>query len=113
MSIRADKELLSDILNSIEKIETYIENINYTSFLNDPKTQDAIVRNIEIIGEAANNITDKTKDNYNLIPWNKIKGTRNRLIHNYSGVNLDILWNIIKEDIPDLYMQIKQITDPE
>lgn len=109
MSIRSDSDLLKDIISSIDKIESYCLDMSYSDFLNDNKTQDAVIRNIEIIGEAAGNISDEFRIKNDNIPWNKIKGTRNRLIHDYSGVNLDILWNIIKDDLPNLYLLIKKI----
>jgi uncharacterized protein with HEPN domain len=109
MSIRTDVELLEDIITSIERIESYCGNLNYSEFLKDSKTQDAIIRNIEIIGEAVGRLSNELKDKYPEIPWNNIKGTRNRLIHDYSGVNLDILWNIVKDDLPDLYQKITNV----
>lgn len=109
MSIRSDKDLLNDIISAVDKIESYCSDMNYSEFLKDNKTQDAVIRNIEIIGEAVGRLSQEFKDNNENIPWNKIKGTRNRLIHDYSGVNLDILWNIIKDDLPNLYLQIKKI----
>ncbi len=109
MSVRTDSELLNDIIDSIEKIESYCLDIRYSDFLKDNKTQDAVIRNIEIIGEAAGRISDDFKSKNDNIPWIKIKGTRNRLIHDYSGINLDILWNIVKDDLPNLYLLIKNI----
>lgn len=113
MSIRQDKDLLKDIVNSIEKIESYCGELNYSEFLKDSKTQDAIIRNIEIIGEAVGRLSNELKDSRPEIPWNNIKGTRNRLIHDYSGVNIDILWNIVKDNLPDLYLKITKITSYE
>lgn len=109
MSVRTDSELLNDIISSIEKIESYCSDMSYSDFLKDNKTQDAVIRNIEIIGEASGRVTDDFKLKNNNIPWIKIKGTRNRLVHDYSGLNLDILWNIIKDDLPNLYLLIKNI----
>lgn len=108
MSVRTDKEFLLDILDSIERFEEYCSNMSYAEFLKDLKTQDAVVRNIEVIGEAVGRISDETKDKLNEVPWAKIKSTRNRLIHNYFGLNLDILWSILKEDLPDLYLHVKK-----
>ena len=109
MSAKSDKEYLLDNISSIERIEMYIENLNYPEFLKDLKSQDAVIRNIEIIGEAAGRLSFGLIKQHSSIPWDKIKGTRNKLIHNYSGTNFDILWNIIKEDLPDLYLRIKHI----
>ncbi len=109
MSIRQIPVLLEDNIGSIEKIESYCGDLNYIEFVKDSKTQDAFIRNIEIIGEAVKRLTEDFKEKHSEIPWNNIKGTRNRLIHDYSGVNLDILWNIIKEDLPDLLLKISRI----
>lgn len=108
MSIRTDFDLISDIKNSIERIKSYCENLNYSEFKIDFKTQDAVIRNLEIIGEAAGRISAIFKMNNPDIPRDIIKGTRNRLIHDYSGVNLDILWNIIKDDLTNLYLKISK-----
>ncbi|HMQ78673.1 MAG TPA: DUF86 domain-containing protein [Ignavibacteria bacterium] len=113
MSIWQDKDLLKDIISSIEKIESYCEELNYSEFLKDFKTQDAIIRNIEIIGEAVGRLSNELKVSHLEIPWNNIRGTRNRLIHYYSGVNIDILWTIVSENLPDLYLKITKITSNE
>jgi uncharacterized protein with HEPN domain len=106
MSIRTDSEFLLDILNSIDRIEEYCNGMTYNDFQKDLKTQDAVVRNIEVIGEAVGRLSEETKNQLVNVPWSKIKSTRNRLIHNYFGINLDILWSIIKEDLPELYLNI-------
>ena len=109
MSTRFDKEYLLDIISSIERIEMFVENLNYREFLKDLKSQDAVIKNIEVKGETAGRLSIGLIKQHSDIPWDKIKGTRNRLIHNYSGTNFDILWNIIKDDLPDLYLRIQQI----
>jgi len=78
----------------------------YEDFLLDDKTQDAVVRNIEILGEAAKLLSDETKRNYPDIPWKDITGTRDKLIHDYFGVNIDIVWDIAKNEIPLLSAQL-------
>ncbi len=78
-------------------------------FLQDRKTQDAIVRNIEIIGEAVKKLSDNLKSRYETVEWNEIAKTRDKLIHAYLGVDLDIVWDIINQDIPVLRTQIKDI----
>ena len=109
MSKRADIDLIRDICESIDRIISYTDNINYENFKIDYKTQDAVVRNIEIMGEAVKLLSEKIrKDNTN-IPWKSIAGTRDKLIHDYFGVNIDIVWNIVKEDIPDLLSKFKTI----
>ena len=109
MSKRGDKELLSDIRESCKRIEIYIENKTYENFLEDIKTQDAIVRNLEIIGEASRNISDRLKESYPGILWKDLAALRNRLIHQYFGVNYDIVWDIIKREIPEIKIEIEKI----
>lgn len=102
MSKRDWKLFLMDMLESIKKIESYISGISYEKFLQDEKTKDAIVRNLEIIGEAANQIPREIQEKYSKIPWSQIIGLRHRLIHGYFVVDYDIVWSIVKEELPDL-----------
>ncbi|ACR78957.1 DUF86 domain-containing protein [Kosmotoga olearia] len=109
MSERTPTELIEDIIEAINRIMNYIDNLTYNEFLNDLKTQDAVVRNIEIIGEAAKKIPLHIRQKYSRIPWKEIAGTRDKLIHDYFGVNFDIVWAIIKNDLPELRKQIESI----
>ena len=109
MSKRPLELYITDIKEAIEKIEHYTRNLSYESFQNDTKTIDAVIRNIEIIGEAAKNIPKNTRLQYIEIPWKEIIGTRSKIIHDYFGVDLEILWKTIKEDIPLLKKQILTI----
>lgn len=102
MSKRKDIDLIQDINECITRIKSYTESLDYSSFAGDFKTQDAVVRNLEIIGEAAKSLSDEIKKNYPEIPWRNISGTRDKLIHDYFGVNIDIVWNIAKKEIPNL-----------
>lgn len=83
--------------------------MTYDAFLTDIKTQDAVVRNLEIIGEAAKNISEETRTKYNQIPWRSMAGTRDRLIHHYFGVNLDIVWQIVTDELPRTTEHLKKI----
>ena len=91
---------LDDIFDAIEKIENYVEDLSFEEFSEDSKTVDAIVRNFEIIGEATKRIPSETKEKYPQIPWKMMAGTRDKLIHEYFGVNLQTLWKAVKEDLP-------------
>ena len=91
---------LDDIFGAIEKIENYVEGLRFEDFSTDNKTIDAIVRNFEIIGEATKRISLETKEKYPQIPWKMMAGTRDKLIHAHFGVNLQVLWKAIKEDLP-------------
>jgi len=110
MSKRGDKELLTDIAESCRRILYYIKGKSYDGFFKDNKTQDAVVRNLEIIGEAAKNISNELKQKSKKIPWKNIAGTRDRLIHGYFGINYDIVWSIIKKEIPKIVVQINSLT---
>ena len=109
MSKRKDSAILQGIREAIDRILSYSDGLEYKDFLNDDKTQDAIFRNIEILGEAAKLLSEKAKQNFPDIPWKDIAGTRDKLIHDYFGVNIDIVWGIITNDIPQLKIKMKDI----
>src|SRR3989338_7386831 len=106
MSQRTPKLFVDDIKESIKKIEKYTKEISEKFFESDEKIIDAVVRNLEIIGEAANKMPAEFKSKHKDIPWKKIVGMRNKVIHEYFGVDWEILWDTIKEDIPKLKKQI-------
>ena len=83
--------------------------MSYEEFLQDEKTRDAVVRNLEIIGEAAKNIPDKFKEKHPEIKWREIMGMRDKLTHGYFGVSFSIVWETVKNDFPDLEKNIKKI----
>jgi len=92
MSKRESKLLIEDIIDSGNKILDYTRNLSFENFLNDDKTIDAVIRNFEIIGEAANHLPDDFKDKHPDIDWNRIRGLRNRIVHNYFGIDYAIVW---------------------
>jgi uncharacterized protein with HEPN domain len=102
MSDRTDINYLKDMLEAGRRATTFSSGMEYETFLTDLKTQDAVVRNIEIIGEAAKNVSEKTRSEYPQIPWKQVAGMRDRLVHHYFGVNFDIVWDVVKIDIPRL-----------
>ncbi len=109
MSERADVEFLTDTKEAVLRINSYTENLSYERFLEDKKTQDAVVRNLEIIGEAAKNISEELKKKYPHIRWKDLAGVRDKLIHHYFGVNFDIVWNIVKQELPEVLSQLEEI----
>lgn len=113
MSKRADVQFLADSKEAILRINAYTEELNYEQFLQDKKTQDAVVRNLEIIGEAAKNISEELKDRYPQIPWKDLAAVRDKLIHHYFGVNFEIVWNIVKEELPEIILQLEEILKNE
>jgi len=109
MSKRGDKEFLLDIIEAIKRIELYTKGMSYQDFLQKMETQDAVARNFEIIGEAIKNISPNLKEQYDSIPWREIAGLRDKLIHFYFGVNWDILWRAVKDNLPILKGNIETI----
>lgn len=103
--------LILDISESIGDIENYLRGISKESFLEDKKTQDAIVRRLEIIGEATKGLPLDFRKKYNDIPWKDIAGTRDKLIHDYFGVNVNRVWKVASENIPDLKAKILKILE--
>lgn len=102
---------LNDILDSIEKIEKYCHNMAYDQFLQDEKTKDAVVRNLEIIGEAAKNIPDNIKEISSETAWKSMAGMRDKLIHEYFGVSYSTVWETVKGDLPLLKESIRELYD--
>lgn len=109
MSAERDERLyLEDIVTSIDRI------LDYTSqgrdfFFADRKTQDAVVRNLEIIGEAVKNVSEMTRRNHPEVPWRKVTATRDRVIHGYFNVDLDIVWEVVEHEVRDLRERIAAI----
>lgn len=102
MSDRTDADLLDDIREAIARIAAYIGDMSYEAFLLDIKTQDAVIRNIEIVGEAAKGVSDRLRNANPQVPWRSMAGMRDRLIHQYFGVNLDIVWQVVSCELPGI-----------
>lgn len=106
MSKREPKLLLSDIRDSIEKIKSYTKGQSFDTFIEDSKTLDAVIRNFEIIGEAANRLPEDFKDAHKGVNWFRIRGFRNRIVHDYMGIDFQIVWTIIEKDLDELSNEI-------
>ena len=111
MKQREYVDYVQDILTSIDDIKEFIKGQDFESFLKDKKTKNAVIRSIEVIAEAAKYIPASIKNNDPDIPWTKIKGMRNKMIHEYFGIDEEILWKVAVEDIPPLRQKIKKILD--
>lgn len=111
MSKREPILLLEDILESIQKIKIYTNEFSLDDFLNDDKTMDAVIRNFEIIGEAANRIPEEIRDRFQFVNWHRIRGFRNRIVHDYMGIDYEIVWEIVENDLDDLQQNIQTVKD--
>lgn len=101
------------ILDNIEKVETFSKGLTKETLSKNELKQYAIVRSIEIIGEAVKNIPPSIKNKHSNVPWKDISGTRDILIHHYFGVDLNIVWDIVKKELPKLKQQIKKIKEEQ
>lgn len=113
MSKRVVQLLICDMLEAIDRIDMYVRGLTDDQFYKDSKTSDAVVRNIEIIGEAANRLPEDFKSQHVEMDWRKVVGLRNRIVHDYFGIDLQIIWNIIVQDLPELKQILSQFKDEE
>lgn len=100
---------ISDILQCIAKIKRFTKGYTFDDFQDDEKTIDSVLRNLEIIGEAARHVPADVKAQYPEIPWTEMLTMRNIVIHEYHGVSLQIIWQTVKEDLPPLVAPLKRI----
>jgi len=112
MSDRSDLEFVADVREAMQRINAYTTGMDFDHFVGDVKTQDAVIRNLEIVGEAAKNLSDEFRAEYPSVPWKSMAGTRDRLIHQYFGVNLDIVWQIITTELPAVLLQLQDFSGP-
>ena len=106
---RSDKLYLEDLLKAMNRIAEYIDGLNFKLFKQDHKTVDAVVRNFEIIGEASKNVSDTIKKQYPKIPWHEMYYLRNRVMHEYFGVDYEIIWDVAKNHLQENSLQIDKI----
>ena len=110
--MRRDYRLyLDDILDAIHQIRSYVQGQDEAAFASDRKTQDAVIRNLEIIGEAAGNLPADAKEMAREVDWRKITGLRNILIHEYFGINLPIVWDVVRNKLAPLEAACRRLLD--
>ncbi|HRK87627.1 MAG TPA: DUF86 domain-containing protein [Anaerolineales bacterium] len=108
-----DDAYLFDILDSARTALEYMKGKTWDDFSRDTLLQDAVVRRLEIIGEASGRVSSKTQEKYTQLPWQAMKGTRNRVIHEYDSIELDIIWDIVEQDLPFLVTELEKIVPKE
>lgn len=111
MSKRDLEVYLDDILESIQQIESYLEDVEEKEFYKDAQKQDAVLRRLEIIGEAVKQVPDNVRNQYPDVPWRRIAGMRDVIIHQYFGIMLNRIWVAIEEDLPELKVNIHTIKE--
>jgi uncharacterized protein with HEPN domain len=99
---RRDKEYLADLVEAVQRIIDYTVELTYEEFLADRKTQDAVLRNLQVIGEAVKKLSPHVKQAHPHLPWKQMAGMRDKVVHDYFGINYDIVWTLAKEELPAL-----------
>lgn len=110
---KEDTVYLKHILDAIFRIEEYVKDVEYDEFMDNHLIQDGVIRQIEIIGEATKRLSEHITEKHQDIPWKDIAGMRDKLIHNYLGVDLDAVWETVEKDIPILKNKLKYLIGKE
>ena len=113
MPKRDYREYIKDILQECEFVRKYTQGIEYEDFLESDLLRHAVVRALEVIGEAVKNLPNELLEKYPQIEWKRVKGMRDRLAHAYFGVDYELLWRVIKEELPSLCNVVKDMLDEE
>lgn len=106
---RDPRIFINDILECIAKIEKFVGDMNFEEFLKDEKTKSAVVRELEVIGEATKNIPKSIRERYKSVPWSQMAKTRDKMIHFYFGVDYEIAWKVVKERLPEIKPSIEKV----
>jgi len=106
---RTYKDYILDVLSSIQEIGEFTKDMNFEEFVKDRKTVNAVIRSLEVMGEAVKKIPVEIRDRYPEVPWKYIAGMRDKLIHEYHGVDLEIVWEVVKKEVPPLKQLFEKI----
>jgi uncharacterized protein with HEPN domain len=102
-------DFIQDILDSLRDAQAFIDGFTFERFIQDKRTVNAVIRSLEVIGEAAGKIPPEIQSQYPLIPWKRMTGMRNKLMHEYFGVDYSIIWTVVKEELPPLLPQFESM----
>lgn len=111
--MQRDLQFLLDMLQSAELIMTYIAQCSKSEFVANVQLQDSVIRRLLVIAEAARRVSEATRQTLPSISWQEINGMRNRLVHEYDDINLNIVWDVVKSEIPELVEKLKFQIPPE
>ena len=103
------KLFIKDILECINKIDNFVGEMSFDEFMRDEKTKSAVVRELEVMGEATKNIPKSIRDKYKNLPWSQIAKTRDKIIHFYFGVDYEVIWEVVKKRLPEIKAVIERI----
>jgi uncharacterized protein with HEPN domain len=109
MTERLPQDFLQDMVNYADDAISFVATMNFATFQQDKRTTYAVIRAVEVIGEASKNIPQTLKDQYPHVPWRSIAGMRDKVIHQYFGVDLQVLWDTVQQDLPPLKTAIAQV----
>ncbi len=104
-----DLLLLNDVLDAINRIEIYVQGVSKVTFFENLMMQDAVMHQIEIVGEASNHISDAFQDEHPELPWMQMRAVRNKIVHDYRGIELEIIWDTVKNNLPDLKVRVEKL----
>jgi uncharacterized protein with HEPN domain len=105
------EDYLADIIQSMNEVEEFTRGLTYESFMKDRKTINAVIRSLEVMGEASKRIPDEVRAKHSEIPWKRMAGMRDKLIHEYAGVDLETVWDAIQEEIPPIRPLLEELQD--
>ena len=106
-----DTGRLNHIYDAIARIDAYTSGVEKAAFLKNSMMQDAVMRQIEIIGEAARYISDEFQEKHAELPWFQMRGIRNKIVHDYLEINVDVIWDTVKNDLPPLKAQVQKLLE--
>ncbi|HYL13650.1 MAG TPA: DUF86 domain-containing protein [Terriglobales bacterium] len=111
--MRDDRLFLLDIIACAESIQSFVRQKSREDYKNDKLLQSALLHELSVIGEAGTKVSDALQDKYPAVPWREISGFRNQIVHAYFSLDLDIVWETVAKDVPELWVQVKEILSKE